>query len=143
MGTLAITSVGESYEIAEEMKNVIEKYFLDTVKYRNLSISEFFNMVKYIPYVVEFGNYQLLQRPSAILNGNNAFVACANKAIAMASFLKLKGIPYKIKMVSDRDDLVFCHVFCIGFLDKWVSFDCTYPENTINMEHSWTNEEEI
>jgi hypothetical protein len=141
---LTYSTVDTAQEIARAMVGVVEQYYLDLSRFQSTPILEFYRRVRAIPYCVEFGVYQNLQRPGYTLNGHGPFTACANKAIAIASYLKLKQIPYRFKIVSDEIGEPFHHVFAEGFFDgNWVPMDATYPDNVFGQEQNWISSEVI
>jgi transglutaminase-like putative cysteine protease len=57
---------------------------------------------------------------------------CDDKAIVLASYAKLHGIPYRFIAVRKADMPVLHHVYTELFLnDKWVWADCTYAVNNL------------
>ena len=123
------------------MVKMVETYYTDLVRYAPLSLVAFFNLVRAIPYCVEMGDYQNLQRPGYTMNGHGPFTACANKAIAIAAFLRLKGYPYRFQIVSDSPDEPYHHVFAEGMVNgQWYTMDATYPTNTFGTSENWAQE---
>jgi transglutaminase-like putative cysteine protease len=58
--------------------------------------------------------------------------------------LRLKGIPYRFKIVSDDISEPFHHVFAEALLGgNWVPMDATYPENSFGVEQGWVKEETV
>lgn len=143
---LTIASVDSALDIARAMIGVVDAYYLDVLPYQSMSIMDFYRLVRKIPYCVEYGygDYQNLQRPGYTLNGHGPFTACANKSITIASYLKLKGIPYRLKIVSDDPNEPLHHVFPEALFGlNWVPMDATYPENSFGIEQHWYKTETI
>jgi len=133
-----IRLVTDPSEIGDSMHLAVERYWKDCLPYTNMSTMDFFNLVKRLPYNMEDGLYQALVRPAAILNRSFPIVACANKAVAMASFLKCRNIPYRYKLVSKKRSDPLHHVYTEAYISgKWIALDCTYPENRIGVTENW------
>lgn len=141
---LTVSTVESAQDIAQTMCGIVERYYLDVAKYQSLPILVFYRRVRAIPYCVELGEYQNLQRPGITLNGQGPFTACANKSIAIAAYLRVKGIPYRFKIVSDDVTESYHHVYPEACFDGvWVSMDATYPTNQFGISELWASEEEI
>lgn len=141
---ISTTSVSSANDIAHAMIDVVEKYYTDLFRYQSTPILDFYRKVRSIPYSVEIGDYQNLQRPGYTLNGHGPFTACANKSIAIASYLKLKNIPYRFVIVSDDVTEPYHHVFTEGYFNgEWVPMDATYPHNQFGITENWAKLEYI
>lgn len=141
---LSISTVESAQDIAGAMISTVEQYWKDALPYQSMPIMDFYRLVRSIPYCVEFGAYQNLQRPAYTLNGHGPFTACANKSIAIAAYLQVKGIPYRFLIVSDDPSEPYHHVYPEAFLGgKWVAMDATYPTNTFGVSQDWALSEAI
>lgn len=130
--------VNDASEIGDAMHVAVARFWKDCRPYANMATNDFFNLLKRLPYNMEDDLYQALVRPAAILNGQFPIVACANKAIAMASFLKCKNMPYRYKLVAKNPDDPLHHVYTETYIGgKWIPLDCTYPENRIGVTENW------
>jgi hypothetical protein len=139
--TLTVSDVDSVEEIGHAMTDAVSKYYKDMLPYQYLSIMDFARKMREIPYCVELGFYQNLQRPGLTMNRQGPFTACANKAIATAAYLVTKGIAYRFKLVSDSENSPLHHVFVEAFLGSdWVPLDVTYPENKIGVSNQWAQE---
>lgn len=122
------------------MKEMVENFYLDLTPFADWDLERFFEYVKNLPYKMEEKDLglQVLQRPIFSLKRISPYVACANKAILMASFLKLKGYPYGFVVSSDDPRKNYGHVFNWTKLGtKLVIVDATYPHNVIFREKKY------
>lgn len=122
------------------MKYLVEKYYLDLAPFADWAIDDFFDMVKNLPYRMEDKELQaqVLQRPRFSLERVSPYVACANKAILIGAFMKLKGIPFGFVVSSNDPRKNYSHVFnWIKLNNNRVIVDATYPENVIFREKAY------
>lgn len=78
---------------------------------------------------------EVLQRPYFTVNGMGKGGDCDDKAIAMASWAYLNGIPYRFIAVRRPDRKSLHHVFTELYIgNRWVAADCTYSINRFGCE---------
>lgn len=134
---IASTSVDNTVSAMREM---VEKFYQDLAPFADWDLESFFDYVKELPYHMEEKDLglQVLQRPIFTLKRIAPYVACANKAILIGSFLKLKGIPYGFVVSSDDPRKNYGHVFNWAKLgSRRVIIDATYPHNVIFREKKY------
>ena len=125
--------VYSSEQISKKMFEMVNKWYKDTSCLYPLSIYEVFNKVKVIPYNLESGLFQALSRPKFTLNGKAPFIACANKAIVLASYAKLLSIPFGFVLCKNDLSQDYYHVNNVFRLSgQKIYLDATYPEFYIN-----------
>ena len=127
-------------QTAKEMYRIIEKYWRDlkrfsvTVNKRNvplteLTIEQFFNFLRKIPYTKDVKPIEVVARPRYLLNAAMAGLDCKKKSILMASYLRSNGHNYRLVGSSNRRNKNIHHVFP-QVLTKggWQNLDATYPQ---------------
>lgn len=135
---LSIKTLRSKDETGEEMHRLIEKYNtdLDGVKvikngtkipFSALSIPDVYEFVKRIPYRKDVSPVEVVARPRTILRNRGAGMDCKKKAIIIASYLKNRGIPYRLIASSRKPNGRIHHVFPqMGFGKTWMNLDATY-----------------
>ena len=125
-------------QTAVGMKKLINKYYNDLKNYvvnvrgkrvpvENLTIEEFHNVVRNIPYRQDTKPKEVIARPRHLLNHRKLGLDCKKKGVLMAAFFKLKGIPYRLIGSSSNPNRRIHHVFPQAFLNgEWCNMDATY-----------------
>lgn len=124
----------------EGMKTLVREFRADVAPFAFLSIEDFFDIVKNLPYKMESPSLgmQILQRPKFTLQRKVNVVACANKAILISSFLTNLGIPNGFVISANKATENYGHVFNWARLfGNRVFIDATYPENEIFREKKY------
>lgn len=111
--------------------------FDDDLKFTKLSLNEFFDYLKNIPYQYD-GEYfkdeaEFIGRPKHLVKMPK--LDCKKKAILSGYYFKKNNIPFRFIGISERADKKIHHVFA-QFWDKlirqWINFDATLPDYYIN-----------
>lgn len=125
-------------QTASEMKRLINNYSGDLnsvyIKKNNqyipiteLSIREFFNFVKSIPYRRDRKPIEVVSRPNRILNVADNGIDCKKKAILISAYLKQRNLPFRLIASSRLKNKKIHHVFPqIGIAGEWLNLDATY-----------------
>lgn len=133
---LIVRDLHDKIETGNEMYRLIEEFsddlkgtfvYLDNTKvpFLDLSLVEAFDVIKDIPYKQDEAPVEVVARPAYI--NNNTGADCKKKAILMSSYLKQKGIDYRLVAVSTSPDRRIHHVFTQGLIDgQWLNLDPTY-----------------
>ena len=99
-----------------------------------LSLSEFFDFVKNIPYRRDPKPIEVTSRPYFILKYRNLGMDCKKKNTLICAFLRMKNLKYRAIGSSSRPDHVVHHIY-MEFFDQnkkeWRPVDSTYPENVL------------
>lgn len=118
------------------MHQMINLFYRDMAPYASLSYPEFFNVIKNLPFNPDPDNVELIKRPFFTMNRIGPGGDCDDKTIAVCSWAKLAGIPWRIMGVGNRKKrlgrILLSHVrpeLYIG--DNWISFDATYGFNIL------------
>jgi transglutaminase-like putative cysteine protease len=99
-----------------------------------LSFYDWFNRVRKIPYQADIKGIEILATPEIILQGASVErgADCKKKAILIASWFEVRGVPWRFVTSSTRKDKKMHHVF-VQFENGagWVNADATYPKMRI------------
>lgn len=133
----------EMYRLTENFHNDIKNFSDCTgTPLNNLPLEQYFNLVKQIPYRKDITGIEVVTRPIHLFLSPFHGWDCKKKAIAIASYLKNRNIPYRFRAVSSRPDGKIHHVFPQAYLmGKWRDLDATYPHNKIFHTRKITNSE--
>ena len=131
----ALTSKDQT---GREMHRLINSYStdLDNIKmwrrgkltpFSLLTIDQAYDFVRMIPYRRDTKPIEVVARPLEIVRRRNLGMDCKKKAILLASFLRQRGIPYRLIASSRLPSGRIHHVFPqIMFLGQGVNYDATY-----------------
>ena len=135
MDILQIETDGLAATTGVYMGQMVEKYYRDMLSYASLSLSEVFNFIKNIPYRPDPVNCETLMRPLYTLNSQGTGGDCDDKAIAVASWAKLNGLPFRFVAVRRYDRETLHHVYAEIYMNNkmWVPADTTYNTNTLGI----------
>lgn len=140
-------------ETASKMYHLIRKYYKDLQNFRiirngksvpltSLSIKDFFNLVRKIPYRQDKKPIEIVSRPKHILKLQRLGMDCKKKSVLIASYLKSKKIPYRLIGSSSRRNKRIHHVFPQAYLNgRWKNIDATYNHYRIYEPKKVTNYE--
>jgi len=126
------------YRTVDEVKTATNEYFKDLLGFptlKNLTVQDYYDYVKNIPYVRDAKNVEVVSRPKYLLD-KKVFRAldCKKKAILMGSFMLMKYGPdsYRFVISSNRPDKQIGHIFTqINIDGSWINADATYSNNEI------------
>lgn len=125
-------------ETANMMHYLVRKYYNDLRSFRirrggksipliNLTIKQFFDLVRRIPYRQDKKPIEVVSRPVHILKLSRLGMDCKKKSVLIASYLKSRKIPYRFIGSSIRKNKKIHHIFPQAYLDgDWVNLDATY-----------------
>ena len=98
------------------------------VPFVSLPIDSAFDFVRRIPYRRDTKPIEVVARPREIFLHRNIGMDCKKKAIALASYLRERGLPYRLIASSRLPSRRIHHVFPqICICGQWLNFDATYP----------------
>ena len=135
------------------MKKMINFYYGDLKKFyvkknnrlvslNELSIRDFFNFVRKIPYRQDMKPIEVIARPKHLINHRNLGLDCKKKAILISSYLKSKKIPFRLVASSNRKSRKIHHVFPQAKIkNKWRNLDATYQNYKPFQKKQITNHE--
>lgn len=129
-------SLDSKDQTGQEMYRLIDQYSgdIDFIMVRGIPLSsfnlfDFFNFVKNIPYRKDISGIEVVSRPAKIIDKKNVGMDCKKKSILISSYLKQRGIPFRLIASSKRPDKRIHHVFPQMKIDgKWMNMDATYSD---------------
>jgi hypothetical protein len=125
-------------QTSERIKSLCNRFFSDLnlfavkrnneyIKLPDLSILDFFDIVKCVPYLRDTAPIEITSRPLWILLNCFSGADCKKKAIINGCYAKANGIQYRFIGSSNRPDKRLHHIYPEVFLyNKWLPFDATY-----------------
>jgi hypothetical protein len=143
-------------ETARRIKQLVKKYaadldgiYQDDGKGKNplssLSIVDFFDIVRLIPYRKDLKPIEVIARPYYILKHRALGMDCKKKSVLMASFFSLKKIPFRFIGSSRRPDKRIHHIFVQAKIhsggspsSKFENYDATYKNYSPEMSKDVT-----
>ena len=134
------------YQTVREIKHAVKTYHKDLLnfpKLANMSIPQFYNFVKQIPYTKDMPEAEIVSRPKYLLTIFRS-LDCKKKSILFASFMLLKQGPgtFRFVLSSTRPDGKISHIFTqILSNGKWINADATYSHNVLGSKKRVTNYE--
>lgn len=113
-------------QTARAMYSLVIRFATDLGSYGKLSLQDFFDVVRKIPYLRDTKGSEVVARPRLIFSEFPA-IDCKKKAILMASWMEINKIPWRFISTSMRKDKRIHHVFAQGFINgEWKNVDPTY-----------------
>lgn len=117
----------EMYRLIDNYSDDLNKIKINGKPLSSLNLLEYFNFVKNIPYRKDIKAIEVVSRPSKIIENKSHGMDCKKKAILISSYLKQRGIPYRLIASSKRKDKRIHHVFPqMNISGDWVNMDATY-----------------
>lgn len=125
-------------QTGKKMYSVVEKYHTDLrdcvlyigsipVSLSELSIEQFFDIVKNIPYEQDEEPIEVIARPNIIID--QGVKDCKKASILIASHLSCNRVPYRFIACSEKPDREVHHVFTQGYImHNWKNLDATYKK---------------
>lgn len=152
---LNVKPLFDKKQTGEEMHRLIDQYYTDldkislsmsgeSVPLSKLSLQEYFDMVRRIPYRRDIKQIEVVARPRKILKQSKDGCDCKKKAILMASWCKRNGLPFRLIASSRLPSGRIHHVFpqCkMSPRSEWINIDATYPKYRIGEKKKITKAE--
>jgi hypothetical protein len=139
----AIKALVEKY--ADDLRGVYVEEGGKKIPVSRLSIVDYFDVVRLIPYRKDTKPIEIISRPHHILKYRGLGMDCKKKSILMASFFKLRNIPFRFIGSSRRPDKKIHHIFTQAKVNpdgtrsnKFVNYDSTYKHYRPAMEKKVT-----
>lgn len=106
-----------------------------------LTLLQFFNFAKNIPYKLDEKPIEVVGRPYRLLSDRLGGLDCKKKTCLCGSYLKQNGIPFQLIGSSDRADKRIHHIFTKAKIKgRWRVVDSTYARNRLFGNKSHTKE---
>lgn len=131
----------DRHQTARRIKHLIETFYTDLdlcfiqdgnrlKRLSKLSLQEFFDFVKNIPYRRDPRPLEIVSRPYYIIKHRKLGHDCKKKSVLCGSYLRMKNYKYRAIGSSSRPDKKIHHIF-MQLLDpkdqQWKNVDATYP----------------
>lgn len=108
------------------MYSLVRSFASDLGSLANMPLPQFFDVIRKLPYIRDKRGQEVVARPALILKEFPA-IDCKKKAILIASYLQLHGIPFRFVASSIRKDRRIHHVFTQAEISgEWRNVDPTY-----------------
>jgi len=143
----------DKQQTGNEMYRICRVYFKDldhiiisnsqgTNYASNLSLEDYYNFVRKIPYKQDTIPVEVIGRPLRLVQLKA--LDCKKKAILIGCYAEYHRIPYRFVAVSSRPDKRFHHVFPeLKIKGEWLTFDSTYKNYFIGMQKRTTARNEL
>ena len=132
-------------QTARRIKHLVEQYYLDLnlifivkngkqIPISNLTLPEYFDLIKNIPYRKDPHQIEVTARPYYIFKHRALGMDCKKKGTAIAAFLRLKNYKYRAIGSSSRADFMVEHIYFELYdpaRKEWKPVDATYPKNKL------------
>lgn len=146
---IAFHKLNSKDQTGAEMYRLIDLYSgdINRINFKGKPISQlnmfdYFNFVKNIPYRKDISGIEVVSRPKKIIENKNSGMDCKKKSILISSYLKNRGIPFRLIASSKRPDKRIHHVFPqMKINDQWVNMDATYSNYKPLQEKTLTKAE--
>jgi len=134
------TPLVDKEQTARKIKDLVNKYYTDldsvfvvnrgnNTKITDLSLSDFFNLVKNIKYRRDPRPVEVVARPYYLFKYRGLGLDCKKKSILCGAYFKYRGLDFRYIGSSDRPDGKIHHIFPQVKLDnEYLNFDATYPD---------------
>jgi len=127
-------------QTARRIKHLCEQFYLDLnlifvvknnkqIPLSKLTLAEYFDFVKNIPYRKDPSPREIVARPYYIIKHRALGADCKKKGVLICSFLRLKNYKYRAIGSSTRPDAVISHIYFELFdptAKEWKPVDATY-----------------
>lgn len=146
-----VTDEKSYHGTVEKMIKTIEahagdlKNFVDSKSGRSLdelSLQEFFDYVKSMPYRRDPAGNEIIPRPAFIIKFAPEYGRdCKKQSILIGAWAKLNDLPYRLKVVSRNKRRKMHHIYPeIKINGKWLTADATYHNMLLDAHYQNTNE---
>lgn len=125
-------------QTAKTMHALVNKFCKDLTQFNvntesgvktlnNLTMKEFFDFVRKIPYRMDNSPIEVISRPAHIIKLRGSGMDCKKKAVLIGSYLKCNNIPYRFIASSNKPNKKIHHIFPQVLLGgEWKNLDATY-----------------
>lgn len=109
------------------MMKLAIRYQNDIAMHAHLSFSQFFDLIKNIPYKTDPKEMEFLQRPYYTLNQRGKGGDCDDKAICIGAYCAAAKIPFRFVALGRSANGRLHHVVVeVKINNKWFHIDATY-----------------
>jgi len=132
-------------QTARRIKHLCEQFYLDLnlcfivkdnkqVPLSKLTLKEFFDFVKNIPYRRDPKPIEIVARPYYLIKHRALGLDCKKKGVLICSFLRIKNFKYRAIGSSSRPDFEIHHIYFELYdpnKKTWRPVDATYKNNVL------------
>ena len=129
-------------QTARRIKHLCEQFYADLnlafvvkdnkqIPLSKLSLPDFFDFVKKIPYRKDPSPHEIVARPYYIIKHRALGADCKKKGTLICAYLRMKNYKYRAIGSSTRPDAQICHIYFEMFdptEKKWKPVDATYKQ---------------
>ena len=139
-GSLTIRPLKNVKYTGQLMRTLSVKYQNDAAMYGHLSLIQYYDLIKNIPYKPDPAKKEFIQRPYYTLNQRGQGGDCDDKAICIGAYCALASIPFRFVACGKKTGGRLHHVITEVLLDdgkgskQWLHVDATYSFNTIGKQ---------
>lgn len=138
MNISQVVTDGKAASTGPYMHKMVRDYHRDMAPFAHMPFNEIFRKIKNLPYRYDPPTVETLMRPAYTMDMKGYGGDCDDKAIAIASWAVLNGIPYRFVAVRKPGRPRLHHVFAELFINgNWINADCTYRHNTLGREQEY------
>ena len=106
----------------------------------DLTLREYFNIVRNIPYRKDQKPIEVVSRPRHIFKHRNLGMDCKKKAVLIGAYFRKNNIPFRLAASSKKINKRIHHVFPQAYLNgDWYNVDATYPHYKLFAPKQVTN----
>lgn len=141
-GTLTVRPLKNVKYTGKLMEELAVWYQRDVAEYFHLSLIQFYDFIKNIPYKADPKEHEFLQRPYYTLKQRGKGGDCDDKCICLGSYLAAAGIPFRFVALGNDSgpNARLHHVITEALIEdskgnkRWIHLDPTYSYNTIGAQ---------
>lgn len=133
-------TIDRMFEVAKKYSSDLDSIYIKKnnsyVSLSRLSLPEFYEVIKNIPYQRDIEPIEIVARPRIVwerfLTGKGK--DCKKAAVMLGAYFNKKNIPWRLATVSTRKDRQVHHVFPqadIYLSGQFINVDATYPSMSI------------
>lgn len=117
------------YDLVIRFARDLESVMVGDRSASDLTIEEFFDFVRRLPYRRDTRPIEIVARPYYIISRMSSGLDCKKKGILIAAWAECNNVPWRFIASSIRKDGRKHHVFPQLYIrGKWRNVDATYPE---------------
>lgn len=125
---------------ADDLKNFVD--INSGCSLDKLSLQDFYNYVKAMPYRRDPAGNEIIPRPAFIIEYAPKYGRdCKKQSILIGAWAKLNGVPYRLKVVSRNKKKRMHHIYPeLQINKKWLTADATYNNMLLGAHYQNTRE---
>lgn len=137
-------------QTVKKIRYIIDKYYTDLRDFflkkngiitplTRLSIIQFYDFTKAIPYRRDQKPIEIVIRPFYLLSNKGIGLDCKKKTTLCGSYCKCNNLKFRLIGSSQRPDKKIHHIYpeiCLN--GQWYSMDATYSHNDFGQDKPYT-----